>query len=130
VLREIYRRTLRWARGRSKRVPLLGLQVGCPQIAARRRRDKRAFAHVGHIPGKICIHPAAAKLGVHQVVALFLHELGHPMAWRAWRRTEQEDADKAVREFLGIRIYYRVPLMVQWIPTGIAARILGTPQRR
>jgi hypothetical protein len=81
--------------------------------------------HVGHRSGKVCASAAAARLPVEHVVGLFLHELGHPMAMAAWRRSEQEDADRAVREFLGVRLRYRGPLLLQWVPRRVARMVLG-----
>jgi hypothetical protein len=125
LLREAFARVHAWARRRTRRVPPLTLAVGCSQIAARRRHDPRAFAHVGHRVGRVCISAAAAKLPVEHVVGLCLHEIGHPLAQRVWGRSEQEDADAAVREFLGVRLSYVGPLLLQHVPTRVARRILN-----
>ena len=127
ALRDAFKRVHAWARRQSRRVPPLRLKVGCPMVAASRRRDKRAYMHVDHLKGVVCTIPAAAQLSANHLVALFLHEIGHPMAMKAWGRSEQEDADKSVRDFLGVRLRYRGPLLLEWVPTRTAKRILGTP---
>jgi len=124
VLTSAFEAVLAWARRQSRRAPALLLQIGCPQIAAHRRRDKRAYFHVGHRPGKVCVSPAAAKLSDNHLVGLILHELGHPMAMVAWGRSEQEDSDKSVRDFLGVRLHYRGPLLLQWVPDSVVRRVL------
>ena len=125
ALREAFRRVHAWARRRSRRVPPLRLVVGCPRVFRARRRDKRAFMHVGHPTGVVCTSPVAARLSVNHVVALFLHEIGHPLAMKLWGRSEQEDSDKSVRDILGVRLHYRGPLILQWVPDSVVRRILN-----
>lgn len=122
ALQEAFKRVHGWARRKSRRVPPLRLVVGCRGVAAGRRRDKRAFMHVRR--GVVCTTPAAADLPIEYLVGLLLHEHGHPMATKAWGRSCQEDADKAVRDFLGVRLHYRGPLLLEWVPKRIALRIL------
>lgn len=124
LLRDRWRKVYSWARKRSKRVPRLSLAVGCRQILNRRGHDLRAFFHVGHVPGKVCTVLAAAKLSDNHLVGLILHELGHPMAQAAWGYSEQEQADAAVHAFLGVKIRYKNFLVLQWVPTHVAMRIL------
>ena len=131
ALREAFKRVHAWARRKSRLVPPLRLLVGCPQIAKMRRRDKRVFMHVGHRgPRTICTSPTAASLSANHVVALFLHEVGHPLATKLWGRSEQEDSDKSVRDILGVRLHYRGPLILQWVPDKLVQRILSDGRSR
>lgn len=117
-----------YAYGRKKypKLARLGLTVGCRDLTVARRVDPRAFMHTGgHARGKVCSSPAAAMLSTEHLVGLFLHELGHNIAAKEWRRSEQEDADKAVRDFLGVKIKYRGPLLLEWVTTKEARRVLN-----
>lgn len=125
MLESVFDQVWNWARQRSCIVPPLVLFVGCPMIARRRAEgDPRAFFHVGHIEGYVCTVPESAELPRTYLVGLMLHELGHPMAMIAWGRSEQEDADKAVRDFLGVRLSYRGPLLLEWVPSTVVNKIL------
>ena len=124
LLRDRWRKVYAWARSRNRRVPRLTLHVGCRQILNRRSHDKRAFFHVGHVPGKVCTVLAAAQLSANHLVGLILHELGHPMAQKEWGVSEQSHADNAVRAFLGARITYRGKLVLQWVSAKTARAIL------
>lgn len=130
-LQRTFERVWHWAAARSPRVPPLLLYIGCPEIEDRRRSgDPRALFHVGHIPGFVCTIPEAGLLPDTYLVGLMLHELGHPMAMAAWRRSEQEDADKAVLDFLRIRLRYKGPLLLEWVPPSVARAILRAPAAR
>jgi len=124
LLRDRWARVYAYARRRSKRVPTLSLAVGCRQILNRRGHDRRAYFHVGHVPGKVCTVLAAAQLSDNHLVGLMLHELGHPMAQKAWGVSEQSHADNAVHAFLGVRLTYRGPRVLQWVSTRTARQIL------
>ncbi len=76
--------------------------------------------HVGHVRGGLCAIRQAAALSDEHLVALFLHEFGH----MAGGDTEPE-ANDWVRKKLGIKIRYRGPLDLQWIPPETAAAILA-----
>jgi hypothetical protein len=123
-LREVWRRVFGWATKKCRRVPLLDFRVGCPRIRAHRRTDPRAFMHVGHLRGTVCAAAEAADLTDEHLVGLFLHEIGHPLAYAAWKRTEQEDADLSVSKFLGVKIRYRGPLLLEWVPKTAVRKIL------
>lgn len=125
LLQDVWRRVYAFARGRSRRVPRLSLYVGCRQILNRRGHDKRAFFHVGHKPGKVCTVLASAKLSRNYLVGLMLHELGHPMATKEWGVSEQPHADTAVEAFLGVKLRYRGPLILEWVPDKIVRQVLG-----
>jgi len=117
----LYAYILIWARRQSKLVPKLALNIDCSMVREQRRKgDRRAFMHVNHVPGKLCVAHEVASLSPGHVVGLFLHELGHPIAYKLWRRSEQEDADAAVRQELGVTILYRGPLVLQWVPPKFA----------
>lgn len=113
-----------WARARSNLVPRLAFFVGCRDIEHHRRTDPRAFFHIGHRRGVVCTVPKAASLPLSHVVGLILHEIGHPMADKAWGCSEQAHADAAVRAFLGVKIVYRGPLVLQAVSARWLHRIL------
>jgi hypothetical protein len=125
LLRDRWTKVYRWARGRSSRIPRLSLHVGCRQILTRRHKDARAFMHVGHVPGKVCTVLAASRLSDNHLVGLTLHELGHPLAEKAWGVSEQAHADMAVGAYLGVRISYRGKLVLQWVSNAVTKTILG-----
>ena len=55
--------------------------------------------------------------------------MGHLLAVREWKRTEQEDADLACREFFGVPIRYKGDLVLQWVPTHTMMKILREGSR-
>jgi len=123
-LKGLFDRVNNWAMKKSPLVDRRTLQVGCPEIAARRKDgDVRAFFHVGHRPGKVCADSMACQLPEHFLVGLFLHEIGHPLAMRVYRKTEQWDADRAVKEILGVHIRYGGPLVLEYVAPSVAKRI-------
>lgn len=125
-LRDIWSAVYAYARRRRRSLPKLTLRIGCPRIAAMRRTDPRAFMHVGEDgKARVCSSPAARKLSVNYLVGLYLHEIGHVLAQKAWKRSEQEDADKAVRDFLGVRLHYRGPLLLEWVTDSAVRRVMG-----
>lgn len=123
---DVWERVYAHARRASTRTPRLRLVVGCRQIDRRRRTDRRAFMHTGggHARGQVHVHEDAATLPLNYLVALFLHEMGHPMALKAWGRTEQEDADRAVRLFLGVKLHYRGPMLLEWVPGSVVRKVM------
>ena len=124
TLRWVWEHVIAWARRRSRRIPALSLRVGCPMIQAHRRDSKRAFMHTHHLPGKVCAAPEAAFLPVGHLVALLLHEIGHPLANRLYGVSEQEDADKSIKDVLGVVIRYKGPLLLEWVAPSVVKRIL------
>lgn len=125
VLRDTWERVHRWARRKSKSVPRLELRVDCPLIKRTRLESPRAYMHTLHRPGRLCVSSAAAQLSLPHLVGLYLHEIGHPLATKAYGQTEQEDADRAVKEILGVKIHYKGPLLLEWVSPAVAVRILG-----
>lgn len=124
ILHDFWRRVSSWARKRSNLAPSLKLRVDCPLIRRMRNESPRAFMHAMHVPGTVCVASEAAGLAPEHLVGIFLHELGHPMAMRAWKSSEQEDADKAVRQFLGVKLHYKGDLLLEWVPGTVMRRIL------
>jgi hypothetical protein len=124
ILRQFWDRLLSWAKRKSPLVPHLYLRVDCPLVRRTRKASPRAFMHTLHAPGKVCVAREAAGLDSEHLCGLFLHELGHPMATSAWGRSEQEDADRAVKEFLGVKIHYKGDLLLEWVPTHVLMRIM------
>ena len=125
LLHAYWDRVYSWARRRSRLTPLLRLKVGCRTVSVRRAYDARAFMHTGHRPGTVCAVPQAARLAANFIVGLFLHEIGHPLSWRLWRRSDQWDADDSVLEVYRIRLRYQRPLLLEWVPDAVVRKILG-----
>lgn len=125
-LKQLFAAVHEWAEKRCEvPVPRLSLSVGCPEIERRfRRGDARSFFHVGHKMGRVCASPRAAKLPVHFLVGLMLHEIGHPLAIKVYGRSDQWDADRSIKEFLGVRIHYGGPLILEFVPWGLAKKII------
>lgn len=105
--------------------PAIRVRVGCPLVLAHRAQGvRRAFFHVGHVgPWTVCTVEEAGKLPESHLYGLVLHELGHPLAWKLWNRSRQQDADAAAFRYTGIPILYRSGLVLQWVTTGDVARI-------
>lgn len=84
----------------------------CPEIRfeLRGKARLRAFMHVGHKPGIICVHRSATSLSEQNVFGLFLHEFGH----LATPGGTEQDADQWVFAKLGIVIEYRGPNELEW----------------
>lgn len=127
-LNEIWRRVYAFARSKSKLVPRLVLKVGCPQIERHRRMDPRAFMHTGgrHAAGQVHASPDAAMLPIQFIAGLFLHEIGHPLAMRVMRRSEQEDADRSILEHVGVKIRYGGPLLLEYLSPSDMRRVFGS----
>ncbi len=123
-LSRVWRAVWLWARTTSPKVPRLWLTVDCGLVRATRRKSPRAYMHTEHEPRRVCVAREAAALSDEHLVGLFLHEIGHPMAARLYGRSEQEDADRAVKEVLGVTIEYKGPLLLEWVPGPVAERIL------
>lgn len=81
--------------------------------------------HTGHRGLSVCVSPAASRLAINFICALYLHEIGHPLAMKLWGRSEQVDADESVRRVYGIGLRYRGPILIQWVSDRVARRLLG-----
>jgi hypothetical protein len=130
-LQKVFKAVQEWAKDRSLAsprsflIPNLSLSVGCPLIERQfARGDARAFFHVLHKPGRICASPRAARLPHNFIVGLMLHEIGHPLAQNLYGSSEQWDADKAIRECLGINIRYGGALILEFVPWSTTYKIL------
>lgn len=124
-LRLCWEKVLRWARKKSPHVPALTLRIDCDLTKKHRQSSPRAYMHTQHLPGKVCVSSEAWTLSPAHLVGLYLHELGHPMATKAYGRSEQEDADRAVKEFLGVTIKYKGPLLLEWVSPATLKKIQG-----
>jgi len=90
----------------------------------RERGNKRAFFHVGHKgPWTICTDPITGCLSDSHLYGLVLHEFGHPLAYKLFGKSRQEDADQAIWKLTGIPILYRTGWTVQWITPGDVRRV-------
>lgn len=123
-VRGIWERVVRWARRRSRKPLRYTLRFDCALILRNASQSPRAYMHTLHLPGKICCASDVAALPVPNIVGLLLHEIGHPLASELYGRSEQEDADRAVREVLGIRIKYKGALLLEWVSPPVVKRIL------
>jgi hypothetical protein len=92
----------------------------CKDVRADRERgNRRAFFHVGHKGDwTVCHDGSAGRLSDCHLYGLVLHEFGHPIAMKLFRKSRQEDADRAIFKITGIPILYRTPWVVQWIVPG------------
>ena len=123
-IRELFNRVNEWAIKKSPLVPKLSLELGCSEIVAcQRAGDIRAVCHVGHKKGKVCADIKAHRLPINFLVGIFLHEIGHPLAMRVYRRSDQWDADRAVKEILGVNIRYGGPLVLEHVSMSVAKKI-------
>jgi hypothetical protein len=132
-LQEAFRRVNAWAMSKCPQVSRLSLHVRCHSIKRRLHSgDPRALFHVGHKAGKVCtIDERVAVLPVTYLVGLFLHEMGHPLALKLYKKSEQWHADRSIKRCLGVQIRYRGPLLLEWVPSSTARMILRfNPKRR
>lgn len=115
-LRSLWESVYHWAKRRSKKVPRLEIRFDCELMKKTRAESPRAYMHTMHLGvGKVCISSDAADLPRPNIVGLFLHEIGHPLAQALYGRSEQEDADRAVKEVLGVSIKYKGALLLEWV---------------
>jgi hypothetical protein len=82
---------------------------------------ERALMHVGCGAGMVCSIRWAAGLSDSNLAALFLHEFGHLAGGES-----EPSANGWVEKVFGIRIEYRGPLDLEWIPPVVARRILAS----
>lgn len=98
--------------------------IDCPKILKDRMTDPRAFMHVGHRGmWTICASLEAGRLSDPHLYGLILHEFGHPLAWRWWGKSRQQDADRIIWNLTGIPILYKSSLVLQWITPDDVRRI-------
>lgn len=89
----------------------------CRDVRADREKgNKRAYFHVGHKgTWTVCHDLTAGRLSDSHLYGLVLHEFGHPLAMKLFRKSRQEDADAAISKLTGIPILYKTGWVVQWI---------------
>lgn len=120
----IWERLVRWARRKSRRPLRYQLLFDCDLIKKTVSQSPRAYMHTLHRTGKVCVASDVGELPVPNIVGLLLHELGHPLAQEVYGRSEQEDADRAVREILGVKIKYKGALLLEWVSPPVCKSIL------
>ena len=111
--------------GRSPRLEL------CPDVRRDQERgNKRAFFHVGH-KGEwtVCHDGTAGRLSDSHLYGLVLHEFGHPLAWKLFGKSRQEDADRAIWNLTHTPILYRTGWIIQWISPGDVKHIKALVRR-
>lgn len=90
----------------------------------RERGNKRAYFHVGHKGmWTVCTVPLTGRLNDSHLYGLILHEFGHPLAWKLYGKSGQEDADRAIWDLTRIPILYRTGWIVQWIPAADVRKV-------
>ncbi len=78
----------------------------CPRIDEERRQgDARAYAHVGHHDGIICVARAFERLPERFKLGILYHEAGHLLLDDADH--SEAEADEAAERTFGVRIVYR-----------------------
>jgi hypothetical protein len=113
--------TRRKVKGMPKRASVKQCQM---IISQRDKGDKRAFFHVCHRGmWTLCTVPESGRLPDTYLYALVLHEFGHPLAYRYYGKSRQEDADRAIWEATGIPVLYRSDLVLQWVPPAVVRNI-------
>ena len=106
-----------------------GVVIDCALVRKHREKDPRAYFHVGHKGDFIiCAALEAGYLPDEHLYALVLHEFGHPLAWKAWGKSEQEHADWIGHGLLGIPILYKSSLTLQWITPKDVKRLKLPPR--
>lgn len=93
------------------------LIIDCPVVRKHRAGgDLRAFFHIGHRGvWTVCGAHEAGLLPDSHLYGLLLHEFGHPMAWKIWGRSRQQDADRAIFDTTEVPILYKSGIVLQWI---------------
>lgn len=81
----------------------------CKDIEQAHQESSRVYAHVFHILERICIAKDFERLDEPFQLGILLHEFGHI----AMASDLEDDADKWVREKLGIPLEYRNT--IQWV---------------
>ena len=71
----------------------------------------RMYAHVGHVPGVICIASDFEELPMTHQIGVLLHEIGHVLACKGG----EPQADIACKEKLGVTIQYDGVLELQYV---------------
>lgn len=100
-------------------LPAPRLELDCPEIFARRRAgDTRAYAHVGHVDGAVCVASDLARRGDNILYGVLLHEVGHLGAFHDGLPPTEKAANDWVERELGHRIVYRGRPPLQWVPLG------------
>lgn len=102
----------------------------CPEIDRDRKRgNKRAFAHTGHVVNKnyICVSKYINTLCDTKIAGIILHEVGHIFTGCG----SEPEADKWVKEILGITIRYpgSDPLQLQTIHHRTYKKYYGRKKR-
>lgn len=88
--------------------------------------DPRAYFHVSHVSKwTICGAHEAGWLNDNHLYGLVLHEFGHPLAWRFYGRSKQEDADRAIFDTTGVPILYKSGIVLQWITDADVRLVRG-----
>jgi len=82
----------------------------------------RAWAHVGHMPGVLCVNPLYFALPPTVKIGIVLHEIGHIGCGGG----DEMEADLWVRDNLGVEIKYGGPGAVQEVDESTANKVLST----
>jgi hypothetical protein len=124
-LADAFLRVKGYAARRGEDVGPVWLNVGCPRVEEDRRslpgvEGRRAFAHVMHIPGAVCVAREAADLPLPVKLGLLVHEVGHLIGGPG-----EDDADIAALEALGLRVEYFGPLRLERLHREDVGKVMG-----
>lgn len=87
-------------------VPRIRLCWNCA-IAKRAHADsERFYAHTFHEKNTVCLVPETAKLPLHKLAGIIVHELGHILSGVQEGAVVETAADEWVRQHLGLNILY------------------------
>lgn len=100
----------------------IGLNDACEEIACRRKKNKRYYAHTSHFSRIICVWGAAfRRLPAEFQIGILLHEYGHFVAGAS-----EEGADQWVFRTFGIPLEYRdhkgIPAL-EWVDPRILSEV-------
>jgi len=86
-------------------VPAIKLRWNCPVAEQAHAKNKRFLAHSFHAKNVICLMPAVARLPLHKLAGIIVHELGHILSGV---RTDVAEpaADEWVRMNLHLLVLY------------------------
>lgn len=87
-------------------VPAIKLCWNCPIAEKAHAENKRFLAHAFHAKNTICLMPAVARLPLHKLAGVVVHELGHILSGVREDGIAEPAADEWVREHLGLSILY------------------------
>jgi hypothetical protein len=105
-VREAFEDLSAYVQERVPDLPRIKLEVDCKYAIQDHEEELRVFAHTLHLKDTICVHSDLNKLSDAYIYGILAHEFGHIIADTFWDDPDEEAADLAAREFLGLDIFY------------------------